>query len=293
MKVQIKSPRANKRKIVVPFTGEENFIVPKEGGFGHPDNDEWISVESKYANLTAPISTNSPSNEPTTQTGTGLGTGTIAQGNTTTTHVSTPTTTTQSSSTSTSGTDTTTITPTLTQPVSTTPTTSTGTTSNEGITPPLLDTGTIPPKPKSTISTPKSSIVPTESITSLPTFPDYSTLDCSALQSEISRIQLIVSAGGLTTEVANAYNTALATAKSTYTSKCNIPSPAPVIIAPVPTPAVGGGFHGGGGGGGIGEPPADETATTEQTDTTSGSGKSWLFILALIGGLYFLTKSGK
>ena len=62
MKVQIKSPRANKRKIVVPFSGEENFIVPKQGGFGQPDNEEWISVESQYANL---IDTSSPAPSPT------------------------------------------------------------------------------------------------------------------------------------------------------------------------------------------------------------------------------------
>lgn len=282
MKVQIKSPRANKRKIVRTFSGEENFIVPMQGGFGQPDNDEWISVESEYANLTTPIRTNSPSNEPTTQTGTGLGTPSIESGNTTTTHTSTPTTTTETSTPATT-TDTTTITPELTNPVSNTPTPR-GTVSNETITPTLVDTGiTTPPR--------TSSGVTNESVNPLPTFPDYSTLDCSALASEISKLQIFINQGSLgDISIANAYNDALASAKNYQTSKCSAtpPSPTPIIIAPIPSPAIGGGF---GGGGGFGEPPADETTQTQQP--VKENNYSWLWIVAILGGIYFLNKGGK
>ena len=286
MKVTIKSPRANKRKIVVPFSGEENFIVPMQGGYGQPDHEEYISVDNQYANLIAPIRTNSPSNEPTTQTGTGLGTPSIESGNTTTTHTSTPTTTTETSTPATT-TDTTTITPELTNPVSNTPTPR-GTVSNETITPTLVDTGiTTPPR--------TSSGVANESVNPLPTFPDYSTLDCSALASEISKLQIFINGntiGDIAT--ANAYNNALASAKNYQTSKCSAtppsPSPSPIIIAPVPAPSLGGGF-GGGAGGGFGEPPADEITQTEQPKQNGGL--SWFWIAVALGGIYFLTKSNK
>lgn len=295
MKVTIKSPRANKRKIVVPFAGEENFIVPMQGGFGQPDHEEYISVDNKYANLTAPIRTNSPSNEPTTQTGTGLGTGTIESGNTNTTYTPTPTTTTQTNTPATT-TDTTTITPELTNPVSNTPTPS-GTVSNETITNPPLTDGTLGSgtSTSGTTTPPRtSSGVANESVTPLPTFPNYSTLDCSALASEISKLQIFINGntiGDIST--ANAYNDALASAKSYQTSKCSAtqPSPSPIIIAPIPATPIGGGF-GGGAGGGFGEPPADETNITEQTTTESG-GLSWFWIAVGLTGLYFLTKGSK
>lgn len=319
MKVTIKSPRANKRKIVVPFSGEENFIVPKQGGFGQPDNEEWISVESKYANLTAPAS-NTPSPTDTTQTGEGLPTG--SGGNTENPNyntssggiggASTSTNTGASSSPSGGSVDTTTITPELTNPVGTPSGTSGGSTSNESTTPPLLDTGiTTPPRTlgESTTSgtSTSSGIIPRTPLgeststtssqtttfqqTQIPTFPDFSTLDCSALASQIASIESQISQGNFTAEVGTAYNNALATAKSISTTKCNIASP-PVIIAPVPTSAIGGGFGGGVGGGGFGEPPADETNITEQTTTESG-GMSWFWIVAILGGIYFLTKGSK
>ena len=39
-----KSVRPRKREQVVPFVGEENFIVPKKGGFGQPDNEHYVMV---------------------------------------------------------------------------------------------------------------------------------------------------------------------------------------------------------------------------------------------------------
>jgi hypothetical protein len=304
MKVHIKSPRANKRKIVVPFAGEENFVVPKQGGYGQPDNEEWISIESNYANLTA-TPPSGPSPTDTTQIGEGLPTGTTTMENpnynTSTGGIHgastpSPTTTTSTQYPTGGSVDTTTITPELTNPVSTTTSgTSSGTTSNESTLPPLLDTGVVTPPRDTTTGTRTlgESTTTTSTTTSntfqqtqIPTFPDFSTLDCSALASQIASIESQISQGNFTAEVGTAYNNALSTAKSLYTTKCNIASPA-VIIAPVPSVPIGGGF--GGSGGGFGEPPADETNISEEVTNVS-SNKSWLIILAILGGLYFLTK---
>jgi hypothetical protein len=299
MKVTIKSPRANKKKLVVPFAGEENFIVPMQGAFGQPDHEEYISVDNKFANL---IDTSSPAPSPTdtTQTGEGLPTGSTSienpNYNTSTGGIRGAITSSSTTSTSTQfpsgGTvDTTTITPELTNPVSNTPTPS-GTVIDETVRNPILTNQTLGSgtSTSGTTNPPRtSSGVANESATPLPTFPDFSTLDCSALQSEISRIQFVISGGGFTTQLATAYNNALATAKNTYTSKCNTPSPSPspIIIAPLPAIPIGGGFGGGIGGGGFGEPPADETNITEQTTTQSG-GLSWFWIAVGLTGLYFL-----
>jgi hypothetical protein len=337
MKVTIKSPRANKRKLVVPFAGEENFIVPKQGGFGQPDHEEYISIDNKYANATAPIRTNSPTNQPSTQIGTGIGSSTLESGNSTST--SSPNQNNTGIGTTSGGGGNTNPNPTPTPeesctanggmwynnmcnyPINTGDGGTGGGTGGgtlecpsgqelvngvcrniicpigqelvNGVCTPIATPPPTCPSGQTLVNGVCKPIVE-ESTTPTPTFPDFSTLDCSALQSEISRIQLIISAGGLTTDLANAYNNALATAKNTYTSKCNTPSSSssPIIIAPIPAPALGGGFGGGIGGGGFGEPPADETNITEQTTTQSG-GLSWFWIVAILGGIYFLTKGSK
>ena len=38
------STRMLKREKVVPFVGEENFVVPKRGGFGQPDIEGYVMV---------------------------------------------------------------------------------------------------------------------------------------------------------------------------------------------------------------------------------------------------------
>jgi len=306
MKVQIKSARANKRKLVVPFAGEENFIVPKEGGFGQPDNDEYISIDSNYANL---IDTSSPAPSPsdTTQIGQGLPTGTAtienpnynpSSGGISGASTSSPTTSTSTQFPSGGTVDTTTITPELTPIVITTPPASSGTITDESTNvPPLTNTGVVTPPRDTTTgirtnlgdSTTTSSQITSFQQTQVPTFPDFSTLDCSALASQIASIEGQISQGNFTAQVGTAYNNALSTAKSLYTTKCNIASP-PVIIAPIPNVPIGGGFGGGiGGGGGLGEPPSDETNISEEVTNVS-SNKSWLVILAILGGIYFLTK---
>ena len=58
MSVNIKSKKHLKREQVIPFSGEENFVVPRKGGFGMSDNEDYISVaranfsDNSYSNLT-------------------------------------------------------------------------------------------------------------------------------------------------------------------------------------------------------------------------------------------------
>ena len=58
MSVKIKSKKHLKREQVIPFSGEENFVVPRKGGFGMSDNEDYISVaradisDKSYSNLT-------------------------------------------------------------------------------------------------------------------------------------------------------------------------------------------------------------------------------------------------
>lgn len=58
MAIKIKSKKQLKREQVIPFSGEENFIVPRKGGYGMSDNEDYITVarpnysDDSYSNLT-------------------------------------------------------------------------------------------------------------------------------------------------------------------------------------------------------------------------------------------------
>jgi len=57
MAIKIKSKKQLKREQVIPFSGEENFIVPRKGGYGMSDNEDYITVarpnysDNSYSNL--------------------------------------------------------------------------------------------------------------------------------------------------------------------------------------------------------------------------------------------------
>lgn len=57
MSVKIKSRKQLKREQVIPFSGEENFVVPRKGGYGMSDNEDYITIaranfsDSSYLNL--------------------------------------------------------------------------------------------------------------------------------------------------------------------------------------------------------------------------------------------------
>ena len=57
MSIKIKSKKQLKREQVIPFSGEENFIVPRKGGYGMSDNEDYITVarpnysDNSYSNL--------------------------------------------------------------------------------------------------------------------------------------------------------------------------------------------------------------------------------------------------
>jgi hypothetical protein len=280
---RIKSSRANKRELVMPFQGEENLVVPKKGGFGQPDND-------KFVNLTTPTSTsNLPDGNTQTSADTGINTGGVDTGGTgassgTTlggssggatssgTHVSPTTIASQNQSANTeSNAPTTQVNP-IGTPAETTsniPTNTSvdnqprGATTNAGNE--SVDT---PPPP-----------TPVE----LPTFPDYNTMDCNSLGIEIASIKSTIATGRFVPEVGNAYNEALSRAEGIFTTKCNVPETPPIAI--VTPPPIGGGF-GGGGGGGLGDEPTNAPIEEEAPKSNYG----WLWIVAIIGGLYFLTK---
>jgi hypothetical protein len=44
MSIKIKSKKHLKREHVIPFSGEENFIVPRKGGYGMSDNEDYITI---------------------------------------------------------------------------------------------------------------------------------------------------------------------------------------------------------------------------------------------------------
>jgi len=283
-----------KRERVVPFDGEENFVVPKKGGFGQPDNENYVMVQSKDANfsyLTAPLTLG---DTPPTRTPQTLST-TLESGSTTST-----------------------ISPNQTQTITSVPPTTISTDTPPSTTP-QTTTSTITDSPTTTI-TPIAETLPPEKTQAqidceatggtwvkggcnkltlepivLPTFPDWSTLDCASLTTQIASLQSTMATSRFANStIADAYNNALATAQSTFTTKCPTPSTNVNVSVTTPTATIppivsgGGGVFGGGGGGGIGEPPTDEVPTTE-VPQTSGK-KTWLLLLVIVGGLYLLTR---
>jgi hypothetical protein len=276
--------RVKKRVAVIPFDGEENFVVPKKGGFGQPDNENFVMVAG--ANVPAP-------DLPTDDGGSTTG---VPIGQPQQPIYTSPTTPTE---------------PTPTTPAPATP--QQLCVSNGGLwvngtcqTSPAPEplpaettcianggawingacvTSTSPkPVPPTTTTVADAPVVDT-----LPTFPVWSSLDCTTLRDKIAEYNAILSTSRFAQNIVDAYNTEIAKAQAIYNTKCNItpptpsPAPAPITILPV-----GGGGIFGGGGGGLGEPPTDVAPVEEE--------KSNLGLYLILGGLallYFLTRKKK
>lgn len=224
MATKQKSTKRLKREAVVPFIGEENFVVPKKGGFAQPDMEGYVMVAgTQIVASDTPASTPSDSQTTTIQT------------------APAPTTTASAPTTATPPTEVVTA-PTVAQA----PTTITGTPQQQVVS----DTPVESPR---TTNTPVSSA---NVISTLPTFPTWDNLDCNTLSSEISRLQTLLATSKFAQNVIDAYNTEIAKATAIKTIKC--PSTNTAVIVPT-----GGGF-GGGGGGGIGEPPTNEEPKAEE-----------------------------
>lgn len=288
--------RVKKRIAVIPFEGEENFIVPKRGGFGQPDNENFVMVAG--ANVPPPDTPYDPSN--TGQNGTGVPIGQPQQPILTSDN--TPT-----------------IPRTPTEPSPTTPAPATpqqlcvapnmwvngqclqGGVEQSSAELDCINSGGLyqngvcitstSPKPVPQTTTPTTTVTDAPVVDTLPTFPVWSSLDCTTLRDKIAEYNAILSTSRFAQNIVDAYNTEIAKAQAIYNTKCNVtppaPSPAPITILPV---GGGGGgiFGGGGGGGGLGEPPTDVAPVVEE--------KSNLGLYLILGGLallYFLTRKKK
>jgi hypothetical protein len=306
--------RVKKRISVIPFDGEENFIVPKRGGFGQPDNENFVMVAG--ANLPAPNTPNDPSN--TGQNGMGVPIGQPQE------PILTPQ--------NTPNLPTTPIEPTPTTPAPLTaqqiciangdswvngvcqprviadePSSAETNCINSGgawingacvtSTSPKITTTTVPPT-STTTEPPKTTIADAPVVETLPTFPVWSSLDCTTLRDKIAEYNAILSTSRFGATIVEAYNTEIAKAQAIYNTKCNVTTPAPTTSTTTITPlipigsiggggGVFGGRGGGGGGGGLGEPPTDVAPVEE---------KSYLGLYLILGGLallYFLTRKKK
>jgi hypothetical protein len=291
--------RVKKREAVIPFDGEENFIVPKRGGFGQPDNANFVMVtgSTSKAPTTTATPTNLPSQEPTP-----------TLDNTTTTAIQIgqpqqpiiPTTNTNP-------------TPAEPSPNPTTGTPAPATPQQLCVAPNMWVNGQclqggVEQSPAelsciasgglwsggingtcTTSSSPKP-LADAPVVDTLPTFPVWSSLDCTTLKDKIAEYNAILSTSKFSATIVEAYNTEIAKAQAIYNGKCNVtppapsPAPAPISILPVG----GGGIFGGGGGGGLGEPPTDVAPVVEE--------KSNMGLYLILGGLallYFLTRKKK
>jgi hypothetical protein len=271
----IKSPTKNRRKIVVPFDGEEQFVVPKKGGFGQADNEDYVMVVGKTTSRT-PIN----SELSTTTTTTSV----PAEGTTAPAPTPAPATTTTTTAPRTSVPTEGII------PVSTLTTTTTApapapTTTATAPAPCIYnpnDLSTYGCKPSTVVAseTPVVKVASTPIVGITPTFPNWASLDCATLKSSIDSLNQTMAVSRFTTDVVNLYNTQLAVAKDLLQKNCPNESPTTDVTA--------GGFGGGGGGGATPEeqPATEDTAVVESTDNTK-----MLLVLVGIGvGLYFLMK---
>jgi hypothetical protein len=269
--------RVKKREVVIPFDGEEMFVVPKKGGFGQPDNEHYVMAVGNQTATPSNLPNDGTSN---TTTGTGGEPIYVPPTNTTTT----------------------------TEPAPTTPPPATA--QQLCVAPDLwvngqcLKGGVETPPPNSaeatcvngggswingacvTSNSPKNDVINT-----LPNFPVWSTLDCTTLKDKIAEYNAILSTSKISQQIAGAYAEEIAKAQAIYNGKCNVTPPAPITILPVGGGDVVGGGGGIGGGGGFGEPPMDVVETPPVEEKKSDIG---LFLI--IGGialLYFLTKKNK
>jgi hypothetical protein len=294
--------KVRKKETVVPFKDELNFVVPKRGGFGQPDNEHYVMVAG----------TNTIGNEPsptdTTQIGMGIPNTTIGTNLDTTTSTSSPI---QQAPT-----------PIVTPPPTTTTPPSTTTQTNTNVAT-LVDvpctsftygswqtcvngvqTRTYVGVPSGCIDVPPTSQTQQNCTTNpnatdtlidtIPTFPNWDTLDCTTLDAQITSLANTLAMGSFTQRVVDAYNTQLALARNIRNTKCPIKDNTTTAII-VPTTDTsgggGGGIGGGGGGGGLGEPPSDESGTsTEETTSTTNNKKTFFILLGIVGLLYLLTR---
>lgn len=268
-----KKVSVKKRELVIPFDNEHLFVVPKKGGFGQHDNDKYVMVAGGTS------IGNVPSPTDTTQIGQGVGSTTSTS--TSTTHSQAPST-----------------------PILTTPPRVTTTTPIVGtITDVIpctsytfgswsactngLQTRTYVGVPSGCTGTPPLTDTEMKCTTTsdLPTFPDWSTLDCTSLKDWIDRINSTLATSKFSADIATAYSNALASANATYTTKCYT-NPTPIVVVPTPTtetPLGGSGGIGGGGGGGSTD---DSLPQVEEKKSNNG-----LFLILGIAGLvYFLTR---
>lgn len=247
-----------KRELVVPFEGEEKFVVPKRGGFGQPDNEEFVMIvgATRQTTILEPEltptagSTSTSAELPTSLSNTMpvFQQGDIRYGTTrvTTTGDLIPTTTTA---------------------------TTTGTTRDTrvipegGLTPNLIDTP---------ISMPSN----------------WSTVSCSELSSWITRLTSLSSGADsslITDRLKAIYALNLEQARMAYQSNCPVvPPPPPPIPVPIPVPAppIGGGGFGGGVGG-----SSEEDVISQTTEEGKGKGiPLWVILLVVVGGLYLLKR---
>lgn len=255
MAVKIKSPKKIKRDLVIPFDGEEQFVVPKKGGFGQPDMEDYVMVTGATRTTLGSSSAGSTNVDTTPSTVTNQPTR-----STTTVLTQEPTLTSPTASGGGGGTS---LPSTPTRTVSGTTQVGTGITE--------LPTTTTPPP-----YTPSR----------LPTFPNWSSLLCSDLARQIAYFENLASTGTWSLEDASTLSTQIASGKAQYASRCVIaPTPVVPVVPVIPAP-IGGGGGGGIGGGGGGEEPTDTPAPVEDKK----GGISWLLIVAIIGGILLLTK---
>jgi hypothetical protein len=298
--------RVKKREVVIPFEGEELFVVPKRKGFGQPDMEGYVmatgsrttGLETDTSNPTLETTT---STSPTIQTGnTGVGTaiGSSADipppsGTTSTSTSSDGAGTLGGGSPTSSGTNagdvptgnqssggSTTLTTASTQPeTGVNSTTQTGSGSGGTIVGGVTGAGQ------------QTETGTTTTDVQIPTFPNLSSMNCTELKNEITRLSDKIATSVFPINVANAYNNQITLAKSIETNKCSrTPLTETIVINPIVTPSptgIGGGIFGGGigGGGGFGEPPSDVAPIVEEKSNTG--------ILLIIGGIaliYFLTR---
>jgi hypothetical protein len=304
--------RVKKREVVIPFEGEEMFVVPKRKGFGQPDMEGYVmatggrttGLETDTSNPTLDTNTNTTSGGTSTifqtgNTGIGIATGSSAD-------VPNPRGTISVSSSSDgagtigggiavgSGTNAGDV-PTGNQ-------TQTGTTTIISASP-LPETGINSPIQTGAGSGGQIEVgnmgagqqtdtgSGTNTDIEIPLFPNLSTMNCTELKSEIKRLSDKIATNVFPIIVANAYNNQITLAKGIESTKCTRVLPnEPLIItppAPIIAPPIGGGIFGGGGG--FGEPPIDEVAPIEEKKNNMG-------IYLIVGGialLYFLTRKKK
>jgi hypothetical protein len=272
MPIKNKSVRPRKREQVVPFVGEENFVVPKQGGFGQPDMEDYVMVAGGSVVV---------ADTPTGSTG-----GSTLETTTSTNIPITPAEQTGS------------VPPSTTSSTITPPETTTTTL------PPLSTTAT--PEVSDTPSTAEADCIarggafingqcilraPTRTdapiVDTLPNFPVWDSLDCTTLKTKIAEYNAILSTSRFSATVVDAYNTEIAKGNAVYNAKCNVPSTPPIAIIPTELVGRGGGF--GGGGGGLGEEPVVQEPIKEEKKGMGGL----LLLLGIVGVVYYLTRKSK